>query len=166
MKFVAATALGAAMIFATTGGVFPAWGQTETPVPTEHDPPVTMTAIQPDHPASSRPGGPVIQSITANVSASGLMSANMIVPQIHFIDASGNAVLLHREVMETNANQMDYNASSVINIPSQAQKRGAVLSGDWNCGTSTYYVRLNAYIMDADGNRSNTIQYTIHCNGG
>ena len=162
MKFVAAAAFGAAMIFAT----FPACAQAETPVPTEHNPPVTMTAIQPDHPVSAKPGGPVIQSITANVSASGLMSANMIVPQIHFIDPSGNAVLLHREVMETNANQMDYNASSVINIPPQAQKRGAVLSGEWSCGTSTYYVRLRAYIMDADGNRSNMVQYTIHCNGG
>jgi hypothetical protein len=29
-----------------------------------------------------------------------------------------------------------------------------------------YYVTMRAVVMDAEGNRSNSITYTIHCNGG
>jgi len=57
-------------------------------------------------------------------------------------------------------------AASAVAIPADAQKQGAVFSGGWNCNTNPYYVTLRAWIMDADGNRSNEVQYTIHCNGG
>ena len=55
---------------------------------------------------------------------------------------------------------------SACGIEGEAQKRGAVISGGWTCGTQVYYVTLRAFVIDADGNRSNAITYTIHCNGG
>ena len=41
-----------------------------------------------------------------------------------------------------------------------------MFSGGWNCGTNPYYVTVKAWIMDADGDRSNDVQFTVHCNGG
>ncbi len=90
----------------------------------------------------------------------------MIVPEFHFIAPNGNAVLIHREMVETSANNIHVNPSTAINIPAEAQKKGTVFGGGWNCNTNPYYVTMRAWIMDADGNRSNEVQYTIHCNGG
>ena len=90
-----------------------------------------------------------------------------LIPDFHFIAPNGNAVILRRELVDTNfhISQSDLN-SAPINLPADAQKKGAVISGGWRCGAQVYWVTQRAYIMDADGNRSNSIQYTIHCNGG
>ena len=141
--------------------------QTETAVPVAKNQPPTITAVQPVNPVASKPGGPVIQSVSAHIPDMGpLIKVNKIAPEFHFIAPNGNAVLLHRELVTTSANHVSLNPSEAINIPADAQKQGAVLSGGWNCNTNPYYVTLRAYIMDADGNRSNEVQYTIHCNGG
>jgi hypothetical protein len=125
-----------------------------------------MTAIQPVNPVSSKPGGPIIQSISAQIPTRGTVTANVIIPEFHFIAPNGNAVLIHREVVETSANHININPSAAINIPADAQKKGAVFGGGWNCNINPYFVTLRAWIMDSDGNRSNEVQYTIHCNGG
>jgi hypothetical protein len=143
-----------------------ALAQTETEVPTTNSSAPTMTAIQPVNPVSSKPGGPIIQSITAQIPTRGALQANLIIPQFHFIAPNGNAVLIHRELVETSANRVNIPPSAVINIPADAQKQGAIVGGAWNCNVNPYYVTIRAYIMDADGNLSNEVQYTIHCNGG
>ena len=140
--------------------------QTETQVPVSNSAPPTMTAVQPVNPESSKPGGPIIQSITAQTPNRGAVVANVIIPEFHFIAPNGNAVLIHREVVATSANHININPSAAINIPADAQKGGAIFAGGWNCNTNPYYVTLRAWIMDADGNHSNQVQYTIHCNGG
>jgi hypothetical protein len=145
----------------------PALAQTETAVPVSKNQPPAMTAIQPVNPVSSKPGGPIIQAISAHIpDSSPLIKLNTIAPEFHFIAPNGNAVLLHREMVTTSANNIHLNASEVINIPADAQKAGAVISGGWNCNTNPYYATMRAWIMDLDGNRSNEVQYTIHCNGG
>jgi hypothetical protein len=144
-----------------------AWAQTETEVPVVKNPPPTLTAVQPVNPVSASPGGPVIQSISAHVPDVGPLGVvRTISPEFHFIAPKGNAVLLHRELVSTSANNLHLDTSSVINIPADAQKKGAVFSGGWNCGTNPYYVTLKVWIMDADGDRSNEAQFTVHCNGG
>jgi hypothetical protein len=153
----------AALFLCGAGGTL---AQTETQVPVTSSAPPTMTAIQPVNPVSSKPGGPVIQSITAQIPTRGALAADVIIPEFHFIAPNGNAVLIHREMVETSANHVNINPSAVINIPADAQKKGAVVGGGWNCNTNPYYVTLRAWMMDADGNRSNEVQYTIHCNGG
>jgi len=161
MRYSTSAVLGAA-IFSTA-----ALAQTEMPVPVMKSPPPTMTAVQPVNPVSSKPGGPIIQSISAQVPDTGpLVVSHLISTQFHFVAPNGNAVLLRREVVTTSANNINLNPSQAINIPSDAQKLGAMVTGGWNCNLNAYYVTFRAYIMDADGNRSNEVQYTVHCNGG
>jgi len=143
-----------------------ALAQTETQVPVTSSLPPTMSAVQPANPVASKPGGPIIQSITAQIPTRGAVTANLIIPEFHFVAPNGNAVLVHREMVTTSANNIHINPSAAINIPADAQKQGAVVGSGWNCNTNPYYVTLRAWIMDADGNRSNEVQYTIHCNGG
>jgi len=143
-----------------------ALAQTESQVPVANSVPPTMTAVQPINPAASKPGGPVIQSISAQIPSRGALTANLIVPEFHFVAPNGNAALIHRELVATSASNIQFPASIAINIPAAAQKQGAVVAGNWNCNTNPYYVTLRAWLMDTDGNRSNEVQYTIHCNGG
>jgi hypothetical protein len=116
----------------------------------------------------SSASAPVLQSITMRMNVpAGNGIVVSVVPDFHFIAPNGNAIVLRRELVDTNgAIAQTQIASETINIPAEAQKRGAVLSGGWRCGVAQYYVTLRAYIMDSDGNRSNAIEYTIHCNGG
>jgi hypothetical protein len=147
------------------GGV--ALAQTETIVPTDTGTPPSLTAVQPINPAASKPGAPVIQSITAQVLPAPLGTVpENIRPQFHFVAAGGNAVLLHLAVVKTSANNINLGPAIAINVPAEAQKTGAVISSGWRCNVGRYYVTMSAYIMDADGNKSNEVQYTVHCNGG
>ena len=158
--------ISAAFIFISAffpGAVFAA---DETPVLPQQNVAPTLSVVQPVNPQSSKPGGPIIQSISVRL---GVHTGNVIldiVPDFHYIAPNGNAVLLHREVIKTSAGTINLNPASPINTPADAQKSGAVISGGWRCNATPYYVTLRAYIMDTDGNRSNEVQYTIHCNGG
>jgi hypothetical protein len=128
------------------------------------NPKSTPAVSAPQNPAAA----PVLQSITMRMNVPvGNGTVMSVVPDFHFVAPNGNAVFLRRELVDTNGaiSQTQIN-SETINIPAEAQKKGAVLSGGWRCGVSQYYATLRAYIMDSDGNRSNTLEYTIHCNGG
>jgi hypothetical protein len=152
--------IGTGLLFSTA-----ALGAETMVVPDAHVPP-TLTVEQPQNPASSKPGGPILQSISVRINVRETNGTILdVVPDFHFIAPNGNAVLLHREIVDTNANRSNVN-SAPITIPAEAQKRGAVISGGWRCNVGQYYVTMKAYVLDADGNRSNTVQYTIHCNGG
>ena len=141
--------------------------QTETSVPVVKSPPPAVTAVQPVNPTASKPGGPIIQSISAQVPDTGpLLVTRAISTQFHFVAPNGNAVLLHRDVATTSANNFTLTPNQAINIQSDAQKQGAMITAGWNCNANAYYVTFKAYLMDSDGNRSNEVQYTVHCNGG
>jgi hypothetical protein len=127
--------------------------------------PITAPAPTPNHASSN--AAPILQSVTIRTNVSDGLGTVSVVPDFHFIAPNGNAIVLRRELVETNGPfSQTQIRSETINTPAQAQKTGAVLSGGWRCGVAQYYVTLRAYIMDADGNRSNSVQYTIHCNGG
>jgi hypothetical protein len=144
-----------------------ALAQTETEVPVAKSPPPSMTAMQPVNPVASKPGAPIIQSISAQLPDTGpLLVTRLLSTQFHFVAPNGNAVLLHREVATTSANNINLSPNQAINSPPDAQKQGAMVTSSWNCNVNAYYVTFRAYIMDADGNRSNEVQYTVHCNGG
>jgi hypothetical protein len=142
-----------------------AQGQT-TLVPQDGTPP-TITVEQPVNPVSTKPGGPVLLSMSVHLGPHVLnMVPQTIIPEFHFMAPGGNAVLLHREMVETSANNYHLNPATAINIDPAVQKKGTDIAGGWTCGTAQYYATVDAYIMDADGTRSNTIRYTVHCNGG
>lgn len=126
----------------------------------------TLTAEQPTNPVSSAPGGPVLVSVGVRFGPS--MSNDppqTIIPVFHFVAPNGNAVQLHRDLIETNLNGFRENPFAMINVAPEVQKKGAIILGGYVC-RGRYYLIQSAYIIDADGNRSNTVRYTIHCNGG
>ena len=101
-----------------------ALAQTETPVPVMKSPPPTMTAVQPVNPVSSKTGGPIIQSLSAQVPDTGtLVVSHLIATQFHFVAPNGNAVLLHREVVQSSANNINLSPAQAINIGADAQKQ-------------------------------------------
>jgi hypothetical protein len=111
---------------------------------------------------------PILQSVTVRTDVPDRYGHIVYsVPDFHFVAPTGNAIFLRCERVDTSGaiSQTNIN-STTITIPAEAQKRGAGISGGWRCGVAQYYVTLRAFIMDADGNRSTAILYTIHCNGG
>ena len=139
----------------------------ETPVTPEPYVAPSLTVEQPTNPVASAPGGPILLSISARLGPEILsVKTQTIVPEFHFIAPNGNAVLLHRDLVETNANDAHLNPATPINVPADAQKQGAVISGGWNCKAGPYRTTVRAYILASDGSRSNSVQYTVHCNGG
>jgi opacity protein-like surface antigen len=111
---------------------------------------------------------PTISDLTARYSVRRPNGMTVdVVPDIHFKAPNGNAIVLHRTLVGTSgAIAQTQIRDATIAIPADAQKNGAVQSGGWTCGTTVYYATLRAFIMDSDGNKSNTVEYTIHCNGG
>ncbi len=55
---------------------------------------------------------------------------------------------------------------AVIDISPEQQMSGAVYTGGWGCRPESYYVTLQAFVMNLDGQKSNVVEYTIHCNRG
>jgi hypothetical protein len=127
-----------------------------------------LTVKPPSAGAAPAPGAPILQSVTlrTNVPAANGRIID-VVPDFHFTAPNGNAIIIHRELVDTSGaiSQTDI-PDGTIRIPAEAQKKGAVQSGGWTCGKNVYYVTIRAFVMDSDGNRSNPIEYTIHCNGG
>ena len=126
-----------------------------------------LTVAQPITPPSNT-HAPILQSLSVRTYVRERNGSIVdIVPDFHFVAPNGNAIVLHRELVETNGSVGQTNLrDATIDIPAEAQKKGAVVSGGWTCGIAQYYVTIRAFIMDADGKRSNSVQYTIHCNGG
>ena len=116
-----------------------------------------ITAEQPINPVSSKPGGPLIVSVSVRMGPQIAILTpqppQMIIPEFHFIAPNGNAVLFHRDLVETSSNSFHLNPATAINVPADAQKRGAVITGGLTCGSGQFYATMSAYIMDADGNR-------------
>ena len=112
-----------------------------------------------------KPGAPVLKSITAIYDTRMRNGMHVdVMPQFHFVAPNGNAVLLHRELVETDSAITQAGIRNApIAIPAAQQRAGSVIKGGWDCGPGRYHVTLRAWLEDALGNRGNTIQYTIHC---
>jgi hypothetical protein len=111
------------------------------------------------------PGAPVLQSITALYDRTMPNGRHVdVMPQFHFVAPNGNAVLLHRELMETDSAITQAGIRNArISIPAALQRAGTTINGGWPCGPGRYHVTLRAFLEDAQGNRGNALQYTIHC---
>lgn len=90
----------------------------------------------------------------------------VIYPEFHFHDPSGTVRFIHREVVTTDAPKPLNPHDGVIDISANQQIKGATYVGGWHCGPESYYVILRAFVVNLSGGKSNTIEYTIHCNGG
>jgi hypothetical protein len=143
-----------------------ALAQSETEVPVMKGVPPAMTAVQPVNPVSSKPGAPIIQSVSAQTGGMAILPNSIISAQFHFVAPNGNAAVLHREVVTTSGTNANPAPNQAINIPPDQQKQGGTVSVLLSCTDNRYFETFRAYIIDAEGNRSNELQYTVHCNGG
>jgi hypothetical protein len=115
-------------------------------------------------PANAQQSLPVIDSVTFHENDEGRYP--VVYPEFHFHDPSGTVRFIHREVIASNAPKSPSVKDGVIDISANRQIQGATYVGGWNCGPESYYVKLRAFVVNLDGGRSNTVEYTIHCNGG
>jgi len=113
--------------------------------------------------ASAQDLGPVIDSVTMRKE---MQQYEVIYPEFHFHDPSGAVRFIHREVIATSSPKPLTIKDAVISISVEQQIKGAVFVGGWPCGPETYYVTLQAFMMNLAGLKSNVVEYTIHCNGG
>ena len=113
--------------------------------------------------ASAQNTGPVIDSVTMRTVK---QRYETIYPEFHFHDPSGTVHFIHREITATNSPKTLGVRDGVINISAEQQVKGAVYAGGWGCGPESYYVTLQAFVMNLEGQKSNVVEYTIHCNGG
>jgi hypothetical protein len=114
--------------------------------------------------AAAQDGAPVIDSVTFHEDTAGRYM--VVYPEFHFHDPSGTVRFIHREVLATNSPKPRNVNDGVIDISANKQIQGATYVGGWQCGPESYYVTLRAFIMNLEGGKSNTVEYTVHCNGG
>jgi hypothetical protein len=113
--------------------------------------------------ASAQNTGPVIDSVTTRTV---MLRYETVYPDFHFHDPSGTVRFIHREITSTNSPKPLKVQDGVINISPEQQIKGAVYTGGWTCGPESYFVTLQAFVINLDGQKSNTVEYTIHCNAG
>jgi hypothetical protein len=106
---------------------------------------------------------PIIYSVTLRKE---LERYEVVYPEFHFQDSNGSVRFIHREVVATNAPKAFDVKDGVISISAEQQKKGATFTGGWRCGAESYFVTLRAYMLTVSGQKSNEVEYTIHCNGG
>lgn len=113
--------------------------------------------------ASAQNTGPVIDSVTMRTE---MQRYETVYPEFHFHDPGGTVRFIHREIVATNSPKPLTVRDGVIDISPERQMQGAIHTGGWPCGPETYYLTIQAFVMNLDGQKSNVVEYTIHCNGG
>ena len=90
----------------------------------------------------------------------------VVYPEFHFHAAEGNVVAIHREMISNDSPKaLNFMSDSRIDISPEQQKKGAVYVGGWHCGPEQYHVQVRAYLIDANHNHSNSVDYEIACAG-
>jgi hypothetical protein len=92
-------------------------------------------------------------------------ASDLVQPEIRFHAPSGDVRLIRQEVVESTGPAFKIEGGP-IQASAAKQKAGAVYSKDLRCGPGVYHVKVRAYLVDRAGDHSNTVGYTIHCNGG
>jgi hypothetical protein len=90
---------------------------------------------------------------------------HVIYPSFFFHDADGDVNSIHREILSSTGVHGRFNPISRISIDPAKQRQGAVYVGEWQCGPNPSTTTVRAYLTDRQGNRSNTLDYTIVCKG-
>ena len=113
--------------------------------------------------AMAQNSGPVIDSVSLRKE---MQRYETIYPEFHFHDPSGTVRFIHRELTATSSPKPLTVRDGVIDISPEQQMKGAVYAGGWPCGPESYYLTIQAFVINLDGQKSNVVEYTIHCNGG
>ena len=90
--------------------------------------------------------------------------SNRIVYQdFYFFDPDGDAEYIKYELIRVIPDSNVEVEDGSINIYSNAQMQGSIVTGTWYCGGEKYEVTLLATIYDEAGNGSNPVEYTFDC---
>ncbi len=91
--------------------------------------------------------------------------SDLVQPEIHFHAVGGDVRFIREEAVESTGPAFKISGGP-IEASAAKQRSGAVYSKDLRCSPGAYRVKVRAYLVDQAGDHSNTVAYTIHCNGG
>lgn len=104
---------------------------------------------------------PVIDRVEVRFdSSSGSLIALL---DVYYFDGEGDATLADWQLISTSIEVTGTIKDNSI-APSPSQRRGAVVTGQWNCGPKIYSVALAVTIRDQAGHASNSVSVTFPCN--
>jgi hypothetical protein len=126
-------------------------------------PPATSAAIAQSGLPTAK-NAPHIDSITIRQGhwAEGIL----VVREFAFHSPKGNAASIHFEVISTSPSAPDIqNSDRKIQSSAGEQRRGATHIARFNCGApeTAYSIVERATIIGADGEKSNSVDFTIRC---
>lgn len=82
---------------------------------------------------------------------------------VYYHDSEGDANLADWQLVSTSIEVTGTIRDNSI-APSANQRRGGVVTGQWNCGIKAYDVALGVTIRDQAGHSSNTVSVVFSCN--
>jgi hypothetical protein len=109
---------------------------------------------------------PVIQFLTYRLHGAGPYGKYVEVAiDIHFIARRGNATSTHYTAISSNSNLTGFQGAYPIDNSADTQKVGTLVRAGTFCNGQVSRTTSEAYVTDGDGNRSNSVRFTVHCNG-
>jgi hypothetical protein len=127
---------------------------------------LTLAACSSEPPAleavAPNDSSPVIEQVTYRTTDD---AGVVVYPELHFRSPDGNVVAIHRELVSDVSPKalVNFVSDSPVAVSADQQKEGAVYNSGWKCGTDKYKAELRAYLIDANHNHSNTVDYSIDC---
>jgi hypothetical protein len=112
---------------------------------------------------ATKNGIPIIQSVNLRKDTSS--GELKIYQDISFTDNEGDVTHVDYKIISATVSGLQVEGGT-IDIPSTAQKSGAVISGEWGCGNENYSVTLRVTLTDNAGNISKPFNYTMVCEAG
>jgi hypothetical protein len=113
-------------------------------------------------------GPPIIQSVTYRLNSPGPGGFDWrLTIDIHFIAPQGNASSVQSKIIEKTPFS-SWSSSEPINNSADSQKSGTYVSWTASCNKTVGpkgHVASETYILDANGNHSNSVRFTSHCIG-
>ncbi len=104
---------------------------------------------------------PIIDHATVRYDAS---SGGLVVYiDVYFYDGEGDANFLDLQLVSASV-AVTGKLKDVSFAPSANQRKGAVVTGQWSCGTKQYDMTVGVVITDQAGHTSNTIGVNFSCN--
>ena len=106
-----------------------------------------------------RPGTvPSIDSVTLRP------TGPTVFADLHFHAPDGNVVAIHRDIVSSDAKEPLHVLSDTrVDADTDQQKKGAVFTDRYPCGGDPYHAVIRAYLIDANHNHSNSLDYQISC---
>ena len=127
-----------------------------------------VNAEQTAEDANSGAGSPLLEWMRDPGPVMGPNGALMdVIPDFHVTIMRSPVVMRRRELVNSDGAFKDTQlASYAVDVAPGSLQNGVIASGGWDCGTSKYFITMRSYVIDADGKHSNSLRYTVHCNGG